>query len=113
MRLLASLGAPVLIMVMAWPSVSAGGQGSAAEAKTNVLIERQGYFYVGGQYDNAANPTFMSGQMYVEYQIPAKSRQPEGASPKYPVILVHGGSHTGAGWQGTPDGRPGWADFFP
>ena len=51
------------------------------------------------------NPRYMSGQMYVEYQIPD-------APPKYPIILVHGGSHTGAGWQGTPDGRPGWADFF-
>ena len=111
MRLLVSSGALVLMAVMAWPSVAAG-QGSAAEAKANVLIERQGYFYVGGQYDDSANPTFISGQMYVEYQIPAKSRQLEGASPKYPIIFVHGGSHTGAGWQGTPDGRPGWADFF-
>src|SRR5437773_4990816 len=87
MRLLASSGALVLMAVVAWPPVAAG-QGSAAEAKANVLIERQGYFYVGGQYDDSTNPTFISGQMYVEYQIPAKSRQLEGASPKYPIIFV-------------------------
>ena len=107
MRLSASSGALVLMTVMAWPSVSAAGQTSAAAAKANVSIERQGYFYVGGHYDDPANPTYMSGQMYVEYQIPAKSRRPESAPLKYPIIFVHGGSHTGAGWQGTPDGRPG------
>jgi hypothetical protein len=70
-----------------------------------LAIRSQGYFYVGGRYDNPTSPRSMSGQMYVEYQIPD-------APPKYPIILVHGGSHTGASWQGTPDGRPGWADFF-
>jgi pimeloyl-ACP methyl ester carboxylesterase len=77
----------------------------AADSVATLAIRSQGYFYVGGQYDNPANPTFMSGQMYVEYQIPD-------TPPKYPIILVHGGSHTGASWQSTPDGRPGWADFF-
>lgn len=28
---------------------------------------------------------------------------------KGPVIMIHGGSHTGTGWTTTPDGRPGWA----
>ena len=51
--------------------------------------------------------------MYVEYQIPANSRRLENGAPaKYPIIFVHGGSHTGAGWLSTPDDRPGWADFF-
>ena len=77
----------------------------AADSVGTLAIRSQGYFYVGGQYDNEAKPTYMSGQMYVEYQIPD-------TAPKYPIILVHGGSHTGAGWQSTPDGRPGWADFF-
>ena len=77
----------------------------AADPVGTLAIKSQGYFYVGGQYDNPANPTYMSGQMYVDNQIPD-------APPKYPIILVHGGSHTGAGWQSTPDGRSGWADFF-
>ena len=29
-----------------------------------------------------------------------------------PLILVHGGSHTGDCYRRTPDGRPGWAEFF-
>lgn len=81
---------------------------SATDSLGTLAIKSQGYFYVAGQYDNPANPTYMAGQMYVEYQIPDTPSGP----PKYPIILVHGGSHTGAGWQSTPDGRPGWADFF-
>jgi pimeloyl-ACP methyl ester carboxylesterase len=77
----------------------------AADSVGAVTIRSQGYFYVGGQYDNRTKPTYLSGQMYVEYQIPE-------APPKYPIVLIHGGSHTGATWQGTPDKRPGWADFF-
>lgn len=29
-----------------------------------------------------------------------------------PLVLVHGGAHTGACYRATPDGRPGWADDF-
>ena len=28
------------------------------------------------------------------------------------VVLVHGGSHTGDCYRQTPDGQPGWADYF-
>src|SRR2546425_1051392 len=87
------------------PESSAVVAARAADSVGTLAIRSQGYFYVAGQYDNPADPTYMSGQMYVEYQIPD-------TPPKYPIILVHGGSHTGAGWQGTPDGRRGWADFF-
>lgn len=79
----------------------------AADSLGPLAIKSQGYFYVAGQYDNPADPKYMAGQIYVEYQIPETS-----GPPKYPIILVHGGSHTGAGWQSTPDGRPGWADYF-
>lgn len=83
------------------------GSAQAQKKDKEVVISKQGYFYVNGVYDNASSPTYMSGQMYVEYQIPKDLRK--GA---YPVIFVHGGGHTGAGWQSTPDGRPGWADYF-
>jgi len=88
-----------------------------------LMIAEQGYFYVGGTYTdiptdlnlepsardgNRTNPgnTRYFGQMYVEYQIPANATQP------YPIVLVHGGSRTGADYLMTPDGRPGWRDFF-
>lgn len=29
-----------------------------------------------------------------------------------PLVLVHGGAHTGACYRATPDGRPGWANDF-
>jgi hypothetical protein len=27
-------------------------------------------------------------------------------------VLIHGAAQTATNWMGTPDGRPGWADFF-
>ena len=44
--------------------------------------------------------------MYVWYQIPKQSKRP------YPIVLVHGGGQTGTNFLRTPDGRPGWAEFF-
>jgi pimeloyl-ACP methyl ester carboxylesterase len=48
----------------------------------------------------------MTGQMYVEYRIPAKRTYP------YPIIMVHGGTMSGTNYTGTPDGREGWAQYF-
>jgi pimeloyl-ACP methyl ester carboxylesterase len=31
---------------------------------------------------------------------------------RLPIIFLHGGFHTGAGYLTTPDGRPGWARYF-
>ena len=45
--------------------------------------------------------------MYVQFQIPAKKY---GAG--WPVIMVHGSSHTGACLESTPDGREGWYPYF-
>lgn len=37
---------------------------------------------------------------------------PVGGSTKPPVMMIHGGAHTGACYLATPDGRPGWAHAF-
>lgn len=77
-------------------------------------IASQGCFYVGGRYENDADgvPIF-TGQMYVEYQVPAKSsRAMGGRLTRHPLVFIHGGGHTGVCWQMTPDGRPGWAQHF-
>jgi pimeloyl-ACP methyl ester carboxylesterase len=57
--------------------------------------------------DLGASGLVTSGQMYVEYQVPVDRRP--GAPP---LVLVHGGGHTGACWRTTPDGREGWATSF-
>ena len=48
----------------------------------------------------------MSGQLYAEFQIPAKQTHP------WPIVMIHGGNQTGTNFTGTPDGREGWAQFF-
>ena len=69
-------------------------------------IARQGYFFVTGRYLPTGKDEAMVGQMFVQYQIPA------GATKPFPVVMVHGGNQTGTNFLGTPDGRPGWNDWF-
>src|SRR5438477_7899680 len=37
---------------------------------------------------------------------------PAAGSTKPPVVMIHGGAHTGACYLATPDGRQGWAHVF-
>src|SRR5579864_2653531 len=64
------------------------------------------YFYVGGSYEGEGRTEVMAGQMYVEMLRPAR------ATKKFPLIFFHGAGQTATNWMGTPDGRPGWADYF-
>jgi hypothetical protein len=89
-----------------------------------VTIEDQGSFFVGGvtkvseyastpfappgQPPPRATPQQITiGQMYVQFQIPARK-----SGPGWPVIMVHGSTHTGAALESTPDGREGWYPYF-
>jgi pimeloyl-ACP methyl ester carboxylesterase len=38
--------------------------------------------------------------------------EPEGGATRPPMVLIHGGGHTGACYLATADGRPGWASVF-
>jgi pimeloyl-ACP methyl ester carboxylesterase len=81
-------------------------------------LQEQGTFYVGGERqfrspgssaksDERSLPGDIAvNQMYVEYQIPAKRKYP------YPLVLLHGGGHTGQFYRSTPDGREGWFTSF-
>jgi hypothetical protein len=52
------------------------------------------------------NGDFQVEQMYAQYVRLANPRA------RYPLLLWHGGGLTGATWETTPDGRPGWQMFF-
>jgi hypothetical protein len=89
-----------------------------------VTIEDQGSFFIGGVTkvtEHAAIPfappgqtapapvpqQITIGQMYVQFQIPQRR-----SGPGWPVIMVHGSTHTGAALESTPDGREGWFPYF-
>jgi hypothetical protein len=89
-----------------------------------VTIVDQGSFFIGGetkisehasipgappgQTPPAPTPQQITiGQMYVQFQIPQKIK-----GPGWPVIMVHGSTHTGAALESTPDGREGWYPYF-
>jgi hypothetical protein len=61
----------------------------------------QDWFYVGGHYEDTADGTILTGQMYTQVFTPAQ------VTHKYPIILIHGGGGTGATYEKTADGRPG------
>ena len=107
-------------------SVSAQkGQKSKKFLTGPITIEDQGSFFIGGVpkvTDYAGPPAapgtpaastspaphqITIGQMYVQFEVPANKY---GAG--WPVIMVHGSSHTGACLESTPDGREGWYPYF-
>ncbi|WP_276856056.1 hypothetical protein [Enterocloster lavalensis] len=47
-----------------------------------------------------------AGQMYAQYFIP------ETIKGRCPLLLWHGGGMTGKAFETTPDGRPGWLNYF-
>ena len=69
-------------------------------------IARRDFFHVGGAYAGPPGKEVMHGQMYVEVLTPSEPRQP------FPLVLFHGAGQTATNWLGTPDGRPGWAEYF-
>ena len=77
-----------------------------AQTPQPLVIAKQGYFFVGGKYFDAPDGRFMSGHMYVEFQIPAK------VTHRYPVVMFSGGGQSGLNYTGTPDGREGWMQYF-
>jgi len=65
------------------------------------------YFWLGVERASLAKGTYVTGkQMYVEYMVPREVLHP------YAIVMVHGGGGQGLDWMSTPDGRPGWADYF-
>jgi pimeloyl-ACP methyl ester carboxylesterase len=79
---------------------------ATAQTSQPLIITKQGYFFVGGKYFDAQDGRLMSGQMYVEFQIPAK------VTGRHPIVMFSGGGQSGLNYTGTPDGREGWMQYF-
>jgi pimeloyl-ACP methyl ester carboxylesterase len=79
---------------------------TAALAQEPLSIAKQGYLFAGGKYTTVNGRKVMSGQAYVEFQIPRRRTQP------YPIVIIPGAAQTATNFTGTPDGREGWAQFF-
>ena len=113
---------PVTLLALTAPMAAQAPQKKFMAAP--VTIEDQGSFFVGGMTkvtEHAAIPfgppgqtppapvpqQITIGQMYVQFQIPQRK-----SGPGWPVIMVHGSTHTGAALESTPDGREGWFPYF-
>ncbi|KAI6046464.1 alpha beta-hydrolase [Pisolithus marmoratus] len=65
------------------------------------------YFYVGGSYVTGSGGSEIAhGQLYVEHLVPIETTR------SIPVLFIHGNGMTASNFLNTPDGRPGWADYF-
>ncbi len=73
---------------------------------TPVTLIDQGHFWTGISRHETSQGHFATGQMSVQYQIPLSDEN------KLPIVFIHGGGGQGCEFWSTPDGRPGWAQFF-
>ena len=81
-----------------------------------LTIKEQGSFFVGGEKKTVSTPAnaqapaqtgdITVNQMYVQYQIPMNGDR------HAPIVLVHGCCLSSKTWETTPDGRPGWSEYF-
>jgi len=91
----------------------------AQTTRPPLVLQEDGSFFAGGAktqvLHTGTNPdgspapsgTAFIGHAYVQYRIPAERN-----AIKVPLVLMHGGRHSGATYETTPDGREGWANYF-
>lgn len=113
-------------LAAAVPAAAQNAATPASAASAPLQVASIGSFHVGGEVRTLSglpprevrmtatgpvrrievNGDYMVGQMYVQYV--------KLAAPKalHPLMLWHGGGLSGACWEDTPDGRPGWQSFF-
>src|SRR3954468_23555530 len=105
---------PALLLAIVAPNAAAQALGNGREGAFTsgpLTLKDQGSFFVGGvpkstMYAGSstagAHASSMIGQMYVEFQIPQSWNPDQISRGKYPVIMVHGSTHTGAALESTP-----------
>jgi pimeloyl-ACP methyl ester carboxylesterase len=107
-----------VIIVSAIAASPLSGQQTQTKKEPLILAE-QGTFFVGGTIEERkpnssvksdskyVGPGDISiNHMYVEYQIPQNLKY------KFPIVMMHGGGHSGNVYRSTPDGREGWFTSF-
>ncbi len=109
--------------------ILAGGHGMASTAaaqelqdlrttKSPLVLKALGSFFVPGEFVEqtaaevgldlfgiSGDDELAINQMYVQYMVPA-------GRTKVPVVLIHGGTLSGKGYETQPDGRMGWGEYF-
>ncbi len=96
----------LILSSVLFASPQSPGQSSQGASREPLPVAREGYLFAGGKYSTVKDKQVLSGQIYVEYQIPVRQKHP------YPIVFVHGMGQTGTNFTGTPDGREGWAQYF-
>jgi len=72
---------------------------------TALKLADTGHFWVGVDHKKMPYGTIATGQMFVQYFIPAQVRKP------WPIVLLHGGGGQSTHFMGIGR-RPGWLHFF-
>ena len=113
-----------LLLAIVARSASAQALGNGREGAFTsgpLSLKDQGSFFIGGvpkttMYASnstaGANASIMIGQMYVQFQIPQGWNPDKTRRGKYPVIMVHGSTHTGAALESTPAYTEGWGPYY-
>jgi len=101
--LLAACASPAPIELRDMGSFHVGGREAVISGKP----VREVVFTPGGVPAKVdPNGVYQVEQMYVQYFLPARERG------TVPLLLWHGGGLTGVSYETTPDGRPGWLNYF-
>ena len=100
--------ATLALLLGAAPAALAQGGPPSKDKDTGkpLVIAKQGYLFVGGEYHTFQGQQYVSGQAYVEYQIPQNQKHP------YPIVMIEGFGLTGTNFTGTPEGV-GLSGRFP
>ena len=114
-----AIGWTMIALVLGVAPATVAQHAAKGKKPEPLVLAEQGSFFVGGTIQfrdpNSTTkedpPRYVPGNiavnhMFVEYQIPKDKKY------RYPVIMVHGGGHTGKTYETTPDGREGWFTTF-
>jgi pimeloyl-ACP methyl ester carboxylesterase len=99
-KLISRAGVAAAMLALAGAGAAAAPGAGTPPARPAVT---QDWFYIGGHYIETPGGTVLTGQMYTQVI------SPQHVTHRYPIVLIHGGGGTGATYEKTADGRPGWA----